>query len=390
MSLEQVALSAEDLAVDRELADIAQSFRFLLDVTPINAGDARERFLSSDAEGPEFDYRALDDDPAVIAKRLEAVEVEAVANHTLSSLLRDKRRELELQLELLRARGTRDFLALSIELYGTVSPALLEQAEGLLRDLEPSRAAGPWLDAAAFGRRAQAEIDRYCEGVPDLAVHVEIREDCSGIMVSNGDLLVPSELRISERRVDALLQHEIGTHIVTYVNGSRQPLRVLASGLAGYEETQEGLAVLAEYLIGGLTGGRVRQIAARVVAVHQMVEGRSFRSVHRALCDAGFASTEAFSIAMRVYRAGGLTKDAVYLRGLSDLVTHVGGGQSLDVLWLGKMALSSAPLVEELWLSGALIAPLIRPLYLDDSEVQDRITGLAHVTSLADLLVGSS
>ena len=140
----------------------------------------------------------------------------------------------------------------------------------------------------------------------------------------------------------------------------------------------------------GLTGGRVRQIAARVVAVHQMVEGRSFRSVHRALCDAGFSATEAFSIAMRVYRAGGLTKDAVYLRGLSDLVTHVGSGRSLDVLWLGKMALSSAPLVEELWLSGALIAPLIRPLYLDDSEVQDRITSLGHMTSLADLLVGSS
>ena len=51
----------------------------------------------------------------------------------------------------------------------------------------------------------------------------------------------------------ALLQHEIGTHVVTHVNGSRQPLRLLGAGLAGYDETQEGLAVFAEYLVGGLT-----------------------------------------------------------------------------------------------------------------------------------------
>ena len=386
-----MALCAEDLAVDRELADIAQSFRFLLDVTPVNVGDARRHFLSSTVATPEFEYRVLEDDPAVITKRLDAVMVEAIADPTLSHLLQAKRREVELQLEMLRARGTDDFLSLSIELYGTVSPALLERAGVLLGDLgAPPRAAGPWLDAEGFARRAQAELDRYRALEPDLAVHVEIRDDCSGLMVSNGDLLIPSVLRVAEGRVDALLQHEIGTHIVTYVNGSRQPLRVLASGLAGYEETQEGLAVLAEYLVGGLTASRLRQIAARVVAVHHMIDGQSFRTVHCTLVDAGFSSTEAFSIVMRVYRSGGLTKDAVYLRGLSDLAAHLGAGRSIDVLWLGKMALSSAPLIEDLWQRGVLVGPLIRPRYLDDPAVQARIVGLEHTTSLADLVRSSA
>jgi uncharacterized protein (TIGR02421 family) len=387
MSSPPTTLCTEDLAVDRELADIAQSFRFLLDVTPVNVGDARKQFLSSTATEPPFDYRDIEDDPEVIRKRLDAVAVDTVADPTTCHLLKAKRRELELQLEMLRARGTADFRALGIELYGTVSPALLEQAEVLLGETDAGRRpSGAWCDAASFARRADAELDHYRALVPDLVVHVEIRDDCSSIMVSNGDLLVPSSLRVAEDRVDALLQHEIGTHIVTYVNGSCQPLRVLACGLAGYEETQEGLAVLAEHLIGRLTVRRLRQLAARVVAVHEMVDGRSFRAVHRHLVDVGFTATEAFSIVMRVYRSGGLTKDAVYLRGLTDLVAHIGAGQSIDVLWLGKMALAAAPLVEELHRRGALVGPRLCPRYLDYPAARSRIAGIDETTSLVDLI----
>ena len=138
-------------------------------------------------------------------------------------------------------------------------------------------------------------------------------------MVSNGDVLIAPTARISAARAEALLQHEIGTHVVTYVNGAHQPLRVLASGLAGTEETQEGLAVFAEYLVGGLTANRLRQLAARVVAVHQMLDGAEFAEVHAGLVDVGVPKEQSFTITMRVFRSGGLTKDAVYLRGLHEL-----------------------------------------------------------------------
>ena len=70
-------------------------------------------------------------------------------------------------------------------------------------------------------------------------------------MVANGVLLVPASASVPELRAEALLQHEVGTHALTYTNGSAQPLRLLAAGLAGYEGTQEGLALLAEHLVGG-------------------------------------------------------------------------------------------------------------------------------------------
>ena len=67
-----------------------------------------------------------------------------------------------------------------------------------------------------------------------------------GVMVAHGSLLVGAEARIPAHRVEALIHHEVGTHLVTGHNGAAQSLKMLAVGLPGYEQTQEGLAVLAE------------------------------------------------------------------------------------------------------------------------------------------------
>jgi uncharacterized protein (TIGR02421 family) len=379
-------LSAADLAIDRELADIALGYRFLLDVTPVNLVDARHRFLDQGTP-PEFRYRPLEDDVDVVASRLAKVDIHAVEDATLSHMLLAKHREVGLQIETLRCRGFTDFLPLSTELYGAVSPILLAAAEQLLDEIVTSPRDGePWVDAETFARFAEAEVDRYRQALPELDVQVEVRDDGTGVMVTNGDLLIASSATVLASRVTALLQHEIGTHVVTFVNGTHQPLRLLAAGLAGYEETQEGLAVLAEHLVGGLSGARLRQVAARVVAVHQMVEGASFADVHRALTGYGVPRVPAFTIAARVFRSGGLTKDAVYLRGLIDLISHLTAGGSLDVLWLGKMALADAPLVEQLKSRGLLHEPILRPRYLDDPAAQARLRQAGEVTSLVDLI----
>ena len=98
-------------------------------------------------------------------------------------------------------------------------------------------------------------------------------------MVSFGRLLIPETAAIRVERVEPLLHHEVGTHVVTYQNGARQPLTLLTIGLPGYDETQEGLAVLAEYLTGGLDPRRLRVFAARVVAVGKMLDGAGFLEI---------------------------------------------------------------------------------------------------------------
>ena len=127
-----------------------------------------------------------------------------------------------------------------------------------------------------FAEAARAEFDRYRTLYPGFPVAVEVHEDVSELMVSFGRLMIPETAAIRADRVEALLHHEVGTHVVTYRNGARQPLTLLTVGLPGYDETQEGLAVLAEYLVGGLDPRRLRVLAARVVAIDRMLDGAEF------------------------------------------------------------------------------------------------------------------
>ena len=50
----------------------------------------------------------------------------------MAHLLQAKHRELLLLLQMLACRGSDEFLALSIEQFGAVSPALLHEAEDIL------------------------------------------------------------------------------------------------------------------------------------------------------------------------------------------------------------------------------------------------------------------
>lgn len=388
MTAASTSLSAADLAVDRELARVSDSFRFLLDLTPVDVEANRHAFLHGSASEPSFTYRELEDDPDVMRTVLDAVDVADVEDRTLGHLLRAKHRELGLRLDMLAARGTEDFLPLSIELYGAVAPGLLGHAESLLERLE-----GPTgtedrerIDAAQFLALAEAELAHYRTIDADIGVHVEIRQDTSGILVSGRHLILGAAARVSTDRAHALLQHEIGTHLLTYVNGAHQPLRIMAAGLAGYEETQEGLAILAEFLVGGLSAERLRQLAGRVVAVHHMTTGASFAEVHRRLMDAGFSRTGAFTTTMRAFRSGGLTKDAIYLRGLLGVLGHLSRGGTLDLLWLGKLSLEDLPLVGELADRGALQEPKLLPRYLDDPATSVRLQRAAGLTDPAELI----
>ena len=383
------SLAVSDLATDRELAQAAESYRFVLDVTPADVEENREKFRRGAIGEPSFTYRELEDDPDVIGARLKAIDVDSIEDATLGHLLRAKHRELELQLEMLRTRNTSAFLPLSIELYGTVSPSLLERAENILDQVGvPVGDGGDHVDAARFAGFAEVELAHYRSIEPDLGIHIEVRPDVTGVMVSGPDLFIGSATNVRAGRVHALLQHEVGTHLVTYVNGTCQPIRMMATGLAGYEETQEGLAVFAEFLVGGLSPFRLRQLAARVVAVHQMVAGDSFSGVHQLLVDNGFSPTSAFTTTMRAFRSGGFTKDAIYLRGLVNLLGHLAGGGNLDLLWLGKLSLEDLPLVGELLERGVLNGPKLLPRYLDAPATASRLERAASLTDIAQLIEG--
>lgn len=378
-------LTAADLAADHLMASLAAQVRFLLEVTPVNADDVCETFLADPEHEPRFAYRPYEVHPDILDAQLAAMPLEGVEDPTVGALLRARHREMQVRVEMLRARDTADFLALSLEQYGGVTPSLRDLAAGLLDRLPHGRLAAERVGADELLGHAMHELEWYRAMDPDVGIHVEIRDDVTGVLVDGDTLMISDHVAVAKERVHALLQHEVGTHLVTQVNGTSQPLKLMGSGLARYDETQEGLAVLAEIACGGLTASRLRQLAARVVAVDALSHGATFVETFRLLVEAEMPPRGAFTTTMRVFRAGGFTKDAAYLRGLLDLFAHIRQGGDLDLFFLGKFSLQDLPLVADLYERELVNPARILPRYLDASSMA-RIRAAAETDDLLTLV----
>jgi uncharacterized protein (TIGR02421 family) len=260
--------------VDARLTEIERGLNLLLNVTPVNSAEAWADFERSDFQtAPTLRLRPLEFEPDLVRRDLYNLPIEDVSDPALHTLFRAKRDEIARQITALEDRDTSRFVYGSLQLYGGIAEPLAHTAEELLKTVPPQAPSAPSVTAGAFADAAREELDRYRSRYPDFPSHVEVREDVSELMVSFGRLLIPANAAFRPERVEPLLHHEIGTHVVTYQNGARQPLTLLTIGLPGYDETQEGLAVLAEYLTGGLDPRRLRVLAARVVAIGKMLEG---------------------------------------------------------------------------------------------------------------------
>src|SRR5690606_41302177 len=90
--------------------------------------------------------------------------------------------------------------------------------------------------------------------------------------------------------------------------GGRQLLCQLPVGLADYARLQEGVGVLAEYRAGYLPGERLRVLAARVVATDMAMQGCGVPEIFDLLHNThGMPTDDAFDVAVRALRGGGLT-----------------------------------------------------------------------------------
>ncbi|MBB6487772.1 flavohemoglobin expression-modulating QEGLA motif protein [Rhizobium lusitanum] len=370
--------------VDRRIDDVASTFDFLLAVTPINEAAAFDAFKAGGRKiQPAFLYRPLELQVEAIKRKLFSISFEHLEDPVLYQLYREKQQELDLQLSLLSSRHNPKFVEFGRALYEPVERPLLREAQAILTGLtrnEPNGADDAGVgdqiaDCFQVERQAKAMIGAYQRQGKDFRASVELRDDLpSGLMVSGHRLLIARGTLMDTRRVEPLLSHEIGVHLLTYFNGSAQGLRLFRSGLSGYEGMQEGLAVFAEYLSGGMTPERLKVIAGRVVGCASMLDGATFSETYSMLVDDNnFTEQAAFNLVLRLYRGGGLAKDAIYLRGLLALLDHLKNGGALEPFWMGKIATSHFVVMQELAERGLLRLPAIQPIFLHTDAGRARL-----------------
>jgi uncharacterized protein (TIGR02421 family) len=379
---------------DMSLAEIEASYQLLLLVSPVNATEAWSRFRDSGFErAPTFRYRLLPVDPDSLKRRLFNVDLEPVADPAMAFLLRDKRDELDRQITMIAERNTAGFRFASMRLYGAVDDVLLNIARDVLRSVPPHLAerTGPPVSAEEFAAIARTELEYYRAAYPPLAAEVQIRPDLVGLMVSRGNLLIGEGLALRAERVAPLLHHEVGTHVLTYYNGHAQPLRQLYNGLADYDELQEGLAVLAEYLAGGLDSARMRTLAARVVAAHAVEQNATFLDTFRLLtAEYAVRPAAAVDITSRVHACGGFTRDLIYLRGLLRLIEYIRAGGAIEPLYVGKIAAKHVDIIEELSARGYLRPAPLLPRLFEHPDTPKRIDAVRDGLQLTRMISDES
>jgi len=382
-----VSVDEIDLGLDRRLTEIGGLMPMLQLLTPTNVPAMRRAFLDGEIGQPEFTYREVPD-LDFLAGELAAVHPEEATDPVLIHMIRGLHRELERRLELLETRNTEHFLLAAVEKYGHVEKSLFDLAHEILERVPPGPRATDFLTAHEIAGRANQELDHYRLQFPEMTAVVHVSKTAVGVMVENGDLFIGLDTTIAANRIDQLLQHEVGVHILTHVNGSAQPIRMLALGLAGYEETQEALGVLAEHLNGGLRPKRFRVLALRVVAAQSISERHTFRQTYDLLVGLGAGRNLAFTTTMRAHRSGGMTKDALYLGGLTRLFSYLRDGGSFDPLLVGKISLTDEPLVADLLERGVLVVPPLVPRFLESASAVDRLAEIRAGASVLDLAAG--
>lgn len=360
------ALPPVAAAVDIALADIDAGLDWLLALTPLGTDVLWDEFVASGhARVSPLRYAEPPLDLEAMRHRLLELPVERIESPLLAGVLGEKQRELDRMIELVRLRGTDGFVAASIDLFGGVEAGLLALARDILADVGTSEPLEADTGVDEVVAAVEDEVAWYQRQVPDFSLDITVDADIGSLMmVSHGRLYLEARLRLPRARLQPLVQHEIGTHVLTRYNGLRQPMRQLAVGLARYDPLQEGLGVLAEYLAGYLPGERLRVLAARVIAADMALHGSDIPAIFACLHEGhGFATEEAFDIAVRALRGGGLTKDAVYLRGLRDLLDHLGGDGGFEALFAGKFALDHLVVLEQLADAGWVRPPALLPRY---------------------------
>ncbi|WP_086929430.1 flavohemoglobin expression-modulating QEGLA motif protein [Agarilytica rhodophyticola] len=352
------------IKVDRALYQLAKGLETLFYINPINIPNERKSFLRCNGNyQPQFRYRQLNIDPYQFREQLYRLPVESIRDPSIQSLYRDVIDSLSEKIGLLVKAGRPGFLYESLKYYGEPDQTDEQNARFLLHASGLDAANEKLLTAEELQKQMKVAASKW-----KMPCKIETSSKLvAAAMVSNSrkSLMIAKDLNISSIEARALVHHELGVHMATTLNASSQRLKVFSLGLPGNTLTQEGLAILNEYLSGNMSLNRLHGLALRVLAVRQMLDHNDFRRTFSYLVEEHHLTQEdAFKLAVRVHRGGGFTKDYLYLNGVSKAL-ELYKNQSIKNLYVGKTGFDYLPTINEMVERQLVVAPIYYPHYLD-------------------------
>ncbi|WP_444882732.1 flavohemoglobin expression-modulating QEGLA motif protein [Microbulbifer sp. PSTR4-B] len=364
--------------LDQDLFELVRGVEILAAIEPKNFRVMKEEFFSKKFSiNPQFVYREQKMDIFQRKRLLYALPVESLPDEDLTQLYSDIIESYVDKLDQFRSVGTDDFVYNSLRYFGEPTDKDVNNANFILHlpdDLE-------------FSNDRFLNANQMMQYLSDFAnkqgYSYDIRIDdhmIANALVAGSTIKINSHANISETEVSALAHHELGVHLVTTLNARSQTLKILELGCPVNTTTQEGLAILCEYLAGYLTLPRLKVLALRVVAVQSMLQERDFKRTFILLKEKYQVEENlAFTITTRVYRGGGFTKDYLYLQGFHQMLNAMENCKDFNNLMTGKVSVEYLPIISRLIDKGYLQVPqFISPAIKEPQSIDPVKRFIAH------------
>ena len=349
--------------IDSELYKILHSFDVLNFVTPTNLDIEKNKFLGLKVKrNPVFKYRPLQTENSLLKRALYSLPIQDIKDVSLQRLYSEVIDSYADQVDLLYNRETIKFLYSSLKYYGEPSAEEIEISKFLLAAPSDEISHQELVGSDRIKILAEEMIKKMnFKGSVVIAKNIAANAMFSP---DKNQLRIKRTAKVTESYAQALAHHEIGIHMLTTENAKVQSLNVLKLGFPIDTKTQEGLAILSEYLSGNLSIFRLKELALRVMAVVHMIKNYDFVQTFEYLVDRyNVDQSDAFNITARVYRGGGFTKDYLYLSGFRDIFRLFNNKkEELSSLLIGKTSVEFLPVISELISRGQLEMPRHQPL----------------------------
>jgi uncharacterized protein (TIGR02421 family) len=347
--------------IDQNLDRLVKNIELLNYLNPLNIEQEKRRFFASKfTEEPQFKYKKIKFSPFKLQRLFFNQRLERIEDDDIRGLYRDIIYEYSGLIECIDTIGKgKQFYYNSLKVFGTPNERDVENARFILHFADEQE--GEKMVDSYTANDAVSYFEDFGQRYDfDFNIKLSTSISAAAMVLNVSDTLVlKKNHKFSDNQLKVLANHEIGVHLVTTHNGKAQPLKIFSNGFVNNTETQEGLAVLSEYMSGNLTLSRLKELAHRVIAADSLIKGYSFVDTFDLLYNQYKVPTnKAWQITLRVHRGGGFTKDFLYLTGLKKVYDYYQSGKDLNLLLTGKVTLEDLPVIEKMMECGLAIPSL--------------------------------
>lgn len=337
--------------IDANLNRLVKNIELLNYINPLNIENEKKQFFNSKFNyEPKFKYPKLKFNGYKLHRLFFSQRLERIEDEDIRQLYEDIIYEYSGLIECIQTiGGGRKFYYNSLKSFGSPNEKSIDNANFILRfdnsdfqeDLLPLYNAN----------EAKAYFEEFAQRYNfNFTIKLSNNLSAAAMVLSNSKTLVlRKNHKFSKNQLTVLANHEIGVHLVTTFNAFEQPLKIFANGLPNNVETQEGLAVYAEFMSGCLTIERLKELSYRVIAVDSLNKGYKFTDTFDLLYNQHKLNKEkAFAITLRVHRGGGFTKDHLYLSGLTTIYNFARKEGDLGLMLTGKSSIEYMDTIKKL------------------------------------------